>query len=340
MTGKQRSAELQACPPRPVRGLGPALRAGLVFGALALIAGLSACSPSAAADGSGTNTNWLKRCDDDGQCGAAGTCVCGRCTKTCDAQSLCPESSACAEQLPSSLQCGGQAMRVCQRACAQSQDCELGQLCLQGTCADPIQKACPDDALFCEDFESDRVWTAQTVSAGDEVAREPMAAPSGAFALRATVASGTSSAFWRSSLSAVQSSGDVFVSGWVRVPESKTHNVAPIALWSAAEEDWALRLVIQDGSVNLWAKTTQLTSSIALTRGEWFCLGFEAHVADSPDGQVTLTVNGEPLASASNVDTLPTSGIEAVTVGSLWSSSAAEVFVDRVVVSQQRVGCF
>jgi hypothetical protein len=132
----------------------------------------------------------------------------------------------------------------------------------------------------------------------------------------------------------------VYLSGWVRVPDEAAHNVAPLALWSANEEDWALRLTLQDSRLDVWSKTTPLTSSIRLERGQWYCLGAAVTIADAPNGSVTLSVNSEEVAGASEVDTLPSGGIQAVTVGTLWSSSPAEVVVDRVVVSNQPISCY
>ncbi|HET9932065.1 MAG TPA: hypothetical protein VFQ35_15285 [Polyangiaceae bacterium] len=178
------------------------------------------------------------------------------------------------------------------------------------------------------------------MTTGNELLRVQIPAPSGSFALRATVTAGPSAAYLRTPLDPIQTEGSLFLSGWVRVPSEAAHNVAPFAFWSANEEDWALRVAIQDARLDVWTKTTPVTGSFQLQRGEWYCLGLELTVGNAPDGRVTITVNDQEVAGATELDTLPDGGIQAVAVGTLWTNSPAEVMVDRVVVSRERVPCF
>jgi hypothetical protein len=316
----------------PARRLrGAALRLGLLLLA-------SACSPQA--ETSGTNTNWLRRCQNDAECGEQGQCLCGRCTLACDSTAACgDEALVCTEDVASVVQCQGQPTRTCQPACSSDRDCG-DRHCLAGACVDPLSDSCPDGALYCEDFERDFVDPTLVVTSGNELAREPTAAPSGAFALRATIGDGPSVAYLRAPLSAPLTSGTVFLSGWVRVPDIAAHNVAPLALWSADEEDWALRLVLQDARLDVWSKTTPMTSSQQLVNGEWYCLELEVGIGDATAGHVVVSVNGDEVARASEVDTLPGGGIQAVTSGALWANSEVEVLVDRVILSRDHVPCF
>ncbi len=88
----------------------------------------------------GTNTNWLKTCDEQAPCGSKDACVCGVCTRACDDDSACravhaetrcqaPSTNACGElhQAPAS---------ACLQACASDGDCsalERGR-CVDGLC--------------------------------------------------------------------------------------------------------------------------------------------------------------------------------------------------------------
>ena len=307
----------------------------LGFGAALLISG---CSPQA--ETSGTNTNWLRRCESDAECGAQGSCLCGRCTTACDASTSCEGDLICAAELPSVVQCQGEATRTCQPPCSDDAGCEADRRCLDGACVDPISSACPSGALYCEDFERELTEPTLVVTSGNLLQREPTTTPSGAFALRAAISAGPSTAYLRAPLEPVLSSGELFLSGWVRVPDEAAYNVAPLALWSAAEEDWALRLVLQDARLDVWSKTTPLTSSYQLVRGEWYCLGLELTIGDAPDGRIAVSVNGQEVASATALDTAPEGGIQAVTAGVLWANSPASVVVDRVIVSRERIPCF
>jgi hypothetical protein len=299
---------------------------------------VSACSPQA--ETSGTNTNWLRRCESDAECGQPGRCLCGRCTTSCDPSLACGSGLVCTEELQSIVQCRGQTTPTCQPACVDDAACDADRHCLRGACVDPLPSACPRAALYCEDFESELSEPTLVVTAGNALSRDFVGTPSGSFALHAAIGSGPSTAYLRAPLEPPLTSGKVFLSGWVRVPSEAAYNVAPLALWSADEEDWALRLVLQDARLDVWSKTTPLTGSHQLKRGEWYCLGLELTIGDSPAGSIAVSVNDQDVAGASEVDSLPAGGIQAVTAGVLWANSPAEVLVDRVIVSRERVPCF
>jgi hypothetical protein len=204
----------------------------------------------------------------------------------------------------------------------------------------PLSDPCPSGALYCDDFEGNNAASVAVVTSGNDAVVQMTEAPSGSSALRATVTAGPSTAYLRTLLPAALSGGSVFLTGWVRVPQEQAHNVAPLALWSPDEEDFALRLVLQDGRVDAWSKAAPMTSSYQLNRGDWYCLGLEVRLGDAPNGKVIVTVNDEEVASVGSVDTLPNGGFQAVAVGALWSNSSAELWVDRVIVSLEQVPCF
>jgi hypothetical protein len=98
-----------------------------------VLAGSPGCGHSAGSTGS--NTNWLTRCSEDGECGARGVCWCGACTKSCADAAQCGDGSC---QASDELGCGtpsGQS--VCVAVCATSADCpseDDGLECVNGAC--------------------------------------------------------------------------------------------------------------------------------------------------------------------------------------------------------------
>jgi hypothetical protein len=307
---------------------------------LGLFLGIAPLSCQPAQSQVGTNTNWMQLCNEDVECGSELSCECGRCTLPCAATSSCPDGSTCSPLLSARLQCGGEETGTCQPSCTQSEDCQTGRLCLAGVCVDALLPLeCPPEALYCEDFEQGLGEVTEVVTDGNTLTTARTATPSGTNAALVHVADGPSVAYARAPLP-TQSPGTLFVSGWVRVPEQEAHNVAPLALWSAAEEAWALRLVLVDARAEVWSYTAPVTSSVQLEAGSWHCLQMQVDVSEAPGGSVSLSVDGTEVENATGLDTLPDGGIGAVAVGSLWAASAADLAVDRVVVSTEPIDCF
>ena len=94
----------------------------------------SACDDSGPK--TGTNTNWLKACGNDEDCGTDASCLCGICTTTCESAKDCSESnSTCAKALAAAVQCGNSdAKTVCLAACERDSNCARGQVCLSNQC--------------------------------------------------------------------------------------------------------------------------------------------------------------------------------------------------------------
>src|SRR6185436_8956632 len=68
------------------------------------------CDPSSPTPQGDSQTNWLKSCDADADCGAL-SCVCGVCTRACDGGASCDEGFECfAKSAPATVAaCSGQA---------------------------------------------------------------------------------------------------------------------------------------------------------------------------------------------------------------------------------------
>ncbi len=292
---------------------------------------------------SGTNTNWLRRCENDSDCGSGIHCLCGRCSLECDSDAGCDAGASCATAESNRLQCGGDAPRICQATCSTDADCEDDGLCHFGTCSDPLPVAdCGSalDALVCEDFEGVLRDSAIIATEGNSVRTVAIRTPSGSRALEAEITAAPSVAYWRADIPP-QSSGNLGLRGWLHVPEDDTgYDFAPLGLWSDAETEWALRLVVKDAALELWSYTTPLTGSVPLVRGAWHCVQASITVAEAPNGSVMVSIDGEPALETTGVDTLPTGGIEALTVGNLWAGTPGTLQLDRVQLGPTLASCW
>lgn len=312
--------------------------AGLVLVAVAPLAATTACmSPEHQA---GTNTSWYLPCDEDAACGDELVCLCGRCSEECSTDADCPAGGVCALEEAVALQCAGSGPRSCQPECMSDADCESGSLCHRGACTDAlVAQSCPPEALFCEDFEGDIGDYVVAVTEGNSAATSVDEAISGSSALRSVVSAAPSTAYLRGDIPA-QNSGELYLSGWVRLPEAQKYDVSPFALWSFLDEDWALRVVVRNSSVEVWSYTTSLTPVVPLTSGGWQCLQLRVTLGSGSEGSVELFLNGESAVEATGIDTLPVGDVNAVAFGTVWAGTEADMFVDRVVVSPSPVSCW
>lgn len=103
---------------------------------LLLLAGAVACGPHA-----GSQTNWLRACDSDSECGDL-QCICGACTVPCAAETACSDQSgaACvsASDVGATALCGGHlppTSGLCLQRCESEDDCPQGSACVAGVCS-------------------------------------------------------------------------------------------------------------------------------------------------------------------------------------------------------------
>jgi hypothetical protein len=102
------------------------------------------------------NTNWLRKCDADADCGSELACLCGACTKTCGSSSQCEPASSDAICVRSSdpgveAVCGTQlpAAAICAATCDRDRDCDAqakGLRCQSGLC---VPRATTDEPIEC-----------------------------------------------------------------------------------------------------------------------------------------------------------------------------------------------
>jgi hypothetical protein len=98
-----------------------------------------ACEP-ARPQTTDSQTNWMRSCSIDSQCGAKLSCVCGVCTSTCASDAECASlpGTVCigASEAGSIAQCGGIAPTsagLCMPRCEED-SCASGQMCVAGVC--------------------------------------------------------------------------------------------------------------------------------------------------------------------------------------------------------------
>lgn len=103
-------------------------------GSLLLLVGAVACGPQA-----GSQTNWLRACASDAECGDL-QCVCGACTLLCDAETACSDQpdATCVtpDDVGATALCGGHppAASLCLQRCTSEADCPQGSACVAGVC--------------------------------------------------------------------------------------------------------------------------------------------------------------------------------------------------------------
>lgn len=77
------------------------------------------------------------------------------------------------------------------------------------------------------------------------------------------------------------------------------------------------------------------------SREEWMCFVLQVQVSDTT-GTAVLSLNERVVLEEMNIDTSPPNGVEFITVGIDWSSSAQPVgtlWFDDIVVGTERLGC-
>jgi hypothetical protein len=139
-------------------------RIALLFGLLALLACTKAVKPLP-----DKNTNWLRACDADAECGSELACLCGACTKACKSDSQCgdaaPGAKCVAAGDPSVEAICGIRLKepgVCTAACKRDSDCDSqadGLRCQAGLCV-PVAAPTCDPEEKCAGFDCIAGFTA------------------------------------------------------------------------------------------------------------------------------------------------------------------------------------
>lgn len=97
--------------------------------AIALACFACSCSKPAAVP------RWLTLCTADTDCDGPGTCLCGRCTVSCQDLCVTPAGAVCTR----TSTCGSPATGVCVSRCVKASDCAGELVCHEGLCTAPSQ---------------------------------------------------------------------------------------------------------------------------------------------------------------------------------------------------------
>jgi hypothetical protein len=103
------------------------------------IAVVAACGQDKSGPKTGSNSNWLVACVDAAECGEAGACLCGACSRECSDDSDCAglDNAHCStsDQTAAATLCGGPSdgAGLCLPRCSPG-SCRSGQSCVDGGC--------------------------------------------------------------------------------------------------------------------------------------------------------------------------------------------------------------
>lgn len=150
---------------------------GLHALALVLIASAASCGP-AGGPKTGTQTNWLRSCQSDSECGGL-RCLCGACSRTCNDEASCTglAGAACvpADDEGAIALCAGSSPGhpgICLPPCG-AEGCASGTSCVAGVCT-----PAPTATAIVEVDDSQRFQTLVGIGAAvgyvfDEIAQHP-----------------------------------------------------------------------------------------------------------------------------------------------------------------------
>lgn len=316
--------------------------------ALALVAALGLCACSEPAPQVGGNTNWLRACDEDAQCGEGIACVCGRCSLACSDRSACSAypGSTCAEELASELQCGESgAPGLCLLGCDADADCPSDLTCVQGACVERnARPRCAEhpDALLCSGFDDEALSEWMITGEPDSTLG---ATGSPRYAGRSALEARVETFNGRSRFIAAyppQTSGTLYLRAWMFVPRGTVlENLHTITVGDGDTPDWGVNLEFYAGA--LAVETPVLPPAgdgVAVPIGRWFCLQAEIDLDDDA-GAVRAWLDRRPAVSLRDADTLPEAGARNLTVGidHLAQEDAATVFFDELLLDLEPTSC-
>jgi hypothetical protein len=297
----------------------------------------TACGDSGAK--TGTNTNWLKACDNDEDCGFDASCLCGICTTTCESAKDCGESNAaCAETLTSTVQCGNSdAPPVCLATCEKDSNCAPTEVCLLNQCVKVNSgNGCngKKSELACSTFDDSSFdgWVpAVDAQATLDVVKSP-------------VFSGTSSLRSRWPGRAIVErqfepilDGNLYGRFWLRL--DATDSRAHVAQLDGDSGQPAFRWVI-DGT-NAWVESTHGTvngKSVNVSAAMWHCVRFALGLSDTK-GTLQVWFDESAMVDVSSQDTLPDAGVTGFQVGVGWADGDMTLYVDNALLSTSPVNC-
>lgn len=312
--------------------------------ALTVTLGATTCSPGP--ESSGTNTNWLKECENSAQCGTAGSCLCGLCTATCVAESDC-ELGTCGSALATVSQCEGSGPpRICLPALDVEACTELALPRDEDFDGVPTSVCDVPGALLCETFDAPLpaaygTWRADEMTTAISDCR----VHEGAGAIHYQAESfGISQTRMR--LAEALSSGLLAARFYLYVP---SHTVIPeyLGLFELWDEDEGM-----SGKISVQAKpndqlevqvspgATHRSADAALVRDQWQCITLLLDVS-ATNGSLSLSVDDSSVITQTAVVTALPNPISVAVVEALPSTDGTtiDVTIDELVVASQPLSC-
>lgn len=309
---------------------------------------LAVASCSDRPEASGTNTNWLQRCESSEECGAPATCRCGLCTQECDDESDCAPG-VCGSSLASSDRCGGaESTRLCLPIDADSGTCTEVPIVPDADLSAATNAACDiPGALLCETFDSPLPPEYSTWHSGAIAASiQDCLVHRGDGALRCRSDAG-GYVQTRMRLPAPVSSGPLHARFFAYIPSTLTipDYLAMFELWhDDLGGDGKISVeAIDNGALEVYLTpngSAHATPGNAVRRDEWMCIELFLDVA-AAGGRMSLSLNGTPVIEQGDVVTLPASPLSLAVFECLPSDEASSIdlAIDDLVIGTQPIGC-
>jgi hypothetical protein len=307
----------------------------------------SGCGGDGTSKGVNSNTNWLLACETPDDCGGAWDCLCGVCTAACE--DSCPASGGVCTRtgsLAHGLQCGdSEASAVCLRGCDDGgEPCAADQVCVNAVCSarpEPVSCSEHSAALFCSGFERDDL-DAGTLADGAALEQTTEEQLGGDGALAAAVQAPAVRSRARYDF-APQTEGTLYLRAWLYldIADASDLHVHTLTVGSVDTGAYGTNLHIDGGKLGLsFPSRGDVAGDASVPARTWFCARLEIALA-AEDGAVSVWLNDELSAEASDADTLPPEGVVNISVGidAADASNSVRLLVDDIVLATTPVAC-
>jgi hypothetical protein len=143
---------------------------------------------------------------------------------------------------------------------------------------------------------------------------------------------------------AAQQAGTLYLSSWLKIPNDfELSAINVVGLQASSGNDPAVDInVLAPGLFEVFAaqsKTVERAADFVVPRGEWLCLKARI-LLSSLEGEIELSIDGSPLLAVRNADTLPSVGVDQLSVGLDWTGAeqgTARVQFDNVLLSTREI---
>lgn len=314
------------------------------------------CSSDGGPQASGTKTDWLIVCDDEADCDAEPGlgCLCGICTVVCSSDADC-QKGVCGSEIATSATCGSdhELSAAEERICVPESDvCSVATVSQESGLGEAEPVVCENaGALLCEGFEGRLPEAYSTWGDGESsTGLSECLAQQGSGALRIdAIDDGYTQTRMR--LETPVSTGEIHARFYLRVEEGSTFpdQLIVFELWDQEEGNVAERTTVylnQEQVLEVYLGAANLTLPAdpmePLQLDVWNCVELKMSLDDAA-GMVSLSLAGTPIASATEVDTMPSDPISVVVLEGVPTQGSqntkATVYFDDLIVGTAAIGC-